>query len=137
VVNRKVVSYQSWCGRLLITTRGVTFPIPSYLFKDLDKHVWRNLSRFRLHAHNFRVESCKWLSGSNLCDKCSCNEVQDEKHLLFFCRYAEVCELRTRYKDLFADMFRPLHAFAQTSDSEFALFLAIFHSITDSEKKTT
>jgi len=47
------------------------------------------------------------VGGSNLSDKCDpgCNEVQDEKHLLFLCRSAEVCELRTRYKDLFADMF--------------------------------
>jgi len=44
-----------------------------------------------------------------------------------------VCELRTRYQDLFADVFRPLHAFAQTLNSDFTPFLATFHNITDSE----
>jgi hypothetical protein len=35
-------------------------------------------------------------------------EVQDEKHVLFFCKRAEVCELRMRYRDLFEGMFKTL-----------------------------
>ena len=132
-VSRKVVSYQSWCGRPLVATGGAPFTIPPYLYKDLDRHVLRNVSRFRLRAHHLRVESCKWLGGSNICDKCECNEVQDEKHALFFCKCAEVCQLRTRYKDLFADIFKPLQVFAQSPESDFTPFLACFHSITDSE----
>ena len=65
----------------------------------------RNFSRFRLRAHHLRVESCKW-HGSSICDKCECGEVQDEKHVFFFCKCAEVCELRMRYKDLFEGMFK-------------------------------
>ena len=74
--------------------------------KDLDKHVLRNFSRFRLRAHHLRVESCKWHGGSSICDKCDCGEVQDEKHVLFFCKCAEVCELRMRYKDLLKECLR-------------------------------
>jgi len=59
-----------------------------------------------LRAHHLRVESCKWHGGSSLCDKSECGEVQDEKHVLFFCKCAEVCELRMRYRDLFEGMFR-------------------------------
>eukprot|EP00983_Pelagomonas_calceolata_P023271 732981-Pelagomonas_calceolata.AAC.1 len=44
----------------------------------------RNLSRFRLRAHYSKVESCKCLGGSNVCDKCECAEVQDETHVLFY-----------------------------------------------------
>ena len=91
----------------------------------------RNFSRFRLRAHHLRVESCKW-HGSSICDKCECGEVQDEKHVLFFCKCAEVCELRMRYKDLFEGMFQTLHAFAPSS-SEFIPFLSCHHSITDFE----
>ena len=40
--------------------------------------------------------------------KCECGEVQDEKHVLFFCKCAEVCELRMRYRDLFEGMFKTL-----------------------------
>jgi len=58
------------------------------------------------------VESCKWHGGSSICDKCECGEVQDEKHVLFFCKCAEVCELRMKYRDLFEGMFETLHAFA-------------------------
>ena len=104
---------------------------PTCTSKDLDKHMLRNFSRFRLRAHHLRVESCKW-HGSSICDKCECGEVQDEKHVLFFCKCAEVCELRMRYKDLFEGMFQTLHAFAPSS-SEFIPFLSCHHSITDFE----
>eukprot|EP00983_Pelagomonas_calceolata_P028603 895700-Pelagomonas_calceolata.AAC.3 len=43
----------------------------------------RNVSRFELYAHGLKVESCKWLDGSNICDECA--EVQDEKPALFYC----------------------------------------------------
>jgi len=41
-----------------------------------------------------------------ICDKCECREVQDEKHVLFFCKCAEVCELPLRYRDLVEGMFK-------------------------------
>lgn len=132
-VNRKAVTYHKWCGNSECGSKGAPFCVPSYLFKDLDKHVLRNVSRFRLRAHHLRVESCNWLGGSCACDKCECGEVQDEKHVLFFCKCAEVCELRKKYRDLFEDFFKPLHAFAQRPDSGFIPFLACHHSITDSE----
>ena len=118
--------FQKWCG-----SRGSPFSIPSYLYKDLDKHVLKNC-RFRLRAHHLRVESCKWHGSSSICDKCECGEVQDEKHVLFIRKCAEVCELRMRYRDLFEGMFKTLHAFAPSS-SEFIPFLACHHSITDFE----
>jgi len=131
-VNKKAVTYHKWCGSSESGPRGSPFSIPSYLYKDLDKHVLRNFSRFRLRAHHLRVESCKWHGGSSICNKCECGEVQDEKHVLFFCKCAEVCELRMRYRDLFEGMFKTLRAFAPSS-SEFIPFLACHHSITDFE----
>ena len=85
-----------------------------------------------MRAHHLRVESCKWHGGSSICDKCECGEAQDEKHVLFICKCAEVCELRMRYRDLFKGMFKTLRAFAPSS-FEFNLFLACHHSITDFE----
>ena len=82
-------------------------------------------------AHHLRVESCKWHGGSSICGKCESGEVQDKKHVLFFCKCAEVCELRMRYRDLFEEMFKTLRAFAP-SCSEFIPFLPC-HSITDFE----
>ena len=105
-VNKKAVTYHKWCGSSESGPRGSPFSIPSYLYKDLDKHVLRNFSRFRLRAHHLRVESCKWHGGSSICDKCECGEVQDEKHVLFFCKCAEVCELPLRYRDLVEGMFK-------------------------------
>ena len=104
----------------------------TFLYKDLDKQVLRNFSRFRLRAHHLKVKSCKWHGGSSNCDKCECGEVQDEKHVLFFCKCAGVCELRMRYRDLFEGMFKTLSAFAPSS-SEFIPFLVCHHSITDFE----
>ncbi len=68
---------------------------PPFLFlltlsKDLDKHDLRIVSRFRLHAHHFQVESR--MGGSGMCVK---GEVPLKN---FVCRSARVCELRTRYK---------------------------------------
>ena len=115
------VSHIQWCSES--GPRGFPFSILSYLYKDLDKHVLRNFSRFRLRAHHLRVKSCKWHGGSSICDKCECGEVQDEKHVLFFCKCAEVvCELRMRYRDLFEGMFKTLRVFAPSS-SEFIPFL--------------
>ena len=111
-VNKKAVTYHKWCGSFESGPRGSPFYIPSYLYKDLDKHVLRNVSRFRLRAHHLRVESCKWHGGSSICDKCECGEVQDEKHVLFFCKCAEARELRMRYRDLFERMFKTLRVFA-------------------------
>lgn len=73
----------------LITTRCAPFPIPLYLSKVLDEHIFRN-SKFRLHAQQLWIKSCTWMDGSNMRDKCEWNEVQDKKHLVFFCRHAEV-----------------------------------------------
>jgi len=132
-VNKKAVTYHKWFGNSASGPRGAPACIPSYMFKDLDKHVLRNVSRFRLRAHHLRVESCKWHGGSSICDKCECGEVQDEKHVLFFCKGTEVCELRMRYKDLFEEMFKTLRVFAQPSNSDFIPFLACHHNVTDSE----
>jgi hypothetical protein len=96
---------------------------PTCTSKDSDKHVLRNFSRFRLRAHHLRVETCKWHGGSSICDKFECGKVQDEKHVLFFCMCAEVCELRMRYRDLFEGMLKTLRTFAPSS-SEFIPFLA-------------
>jgi len=38
-VNKKAVTYHKWCGSSDSGPRGSPFPIPSYLYKDLDKHV--------------------------------------------------------------------------------------------------
>ena len=53
-------------------------------------------------------------------------------HVLFFCKCAEVCKLRMRYRDLFERMFKTLRVFAPSS-SEFIPFLTCHHSITDFE----
>ena len=82
-----------------------------------------------MRAHHLRVESCKWHGGSRICDKYECGEVQDEKHVLFYCKCAEVCELRMRYKDLFEGMFKTLRVFAPSSSELFLSWLVITVSL--------
>eukprot|EP00983_Pelagomonas_calceolata_P013580 435026-Pelagomonas_calceolata.AAC.1 len=79
------------------------------------------------------IESCKWLGGSNVCAQYDCAEVQDERHVLFYCNCFEVCKLHRKYKDLFIDLFKPLHIAAQLPDADFIPFLANFHILTDLE----
>ena len=76
------------------------FSLPYYLTLDLPRHVSRHVSCFRLRSHRLRVESVHWQDQGVHCD-CGCNEVQDEKHVLFYCRYPAVCSLRDKYFDLF------------------------------------
>eukprot|EP00983_Pelagomonas_calceolata_P004265 138911-Pelagomonas_calceolata.AAC.1 len=76
-VNRKAVTYHRWCGKPL-DQMARAHCTPSYLFKDLEKGVMRNVSRFRFRVHGLKVQFYKWLGGSNVCDKCECAEVQDK-----------------------------------------------------------
>eukprot|EP00983_Pelagomonas_calceolata_P010678 345732-Pelagomonas_calceolata.AAC.2 len=56
----------------------------------LPQHVMRDVSRFRLWAHTLKVETAAWDTwNSLLCDRCSCDEIQDEVHALFKCRDAD------------------------------------------------
>jgi hypothetical protein len=82
-----------------------------------------------LRAHHLRVESCNWHGGSSICDKCECGEVQDEKHVLFFCKCAEMCELCMRYKDLFEGMFKTLRALLLRALNLFLSWLVITVSL--------
>ena len=81
-------------------TSKCPYPLPHYLTLDLPRHVSRHVSCFRLRAHRLRVESAHWHDQGINCD-CGCNEAQDEKHVLFYCRHSAVCSLRDRYFDLF------------------------------------
>ena len=74
--------------------------LPEHLKMDLPRHVSRHASCFRLRAHHLKVESVHWQHQGVQCD-CGCNEVQDEKHVLFYCRHPAVCSLRDKYFDLF------------------------------------
>nr|ABU52965.1 hypothetical protein [Dunaliella viridis] len=59
---------------------------------------------FRAHRLDrgltLNVESVHWQDSDVKCD-CGCNEVQDEKHVLFYCRHPAVCSLRDKYFNLF------------------------------------
>ena len=131
-VNKKAVTYRKWCGSSERGPRGSSFSIPSYLYKDLDKHALRNFSRFRLRAHHLRVESCKWHGGSSICDKCECGEVQDEKHSFkeVSVSHAQLAHFNTLAEE--KHMLKTLRVFAPSS-SEFIPFLTCHHSITNFE----
>jgi len=62
-----------------------------------------NIARFRLCAHTLRVETGCWQIHNRLCDKCDLYDVQDEKHVLFLCPCLEMCYLRSRFAEQFAD----------------------------------
>eukprot|EP00983_Pelagomonas_calceolata_P020577 647567-Pelagomonas_calceolata.AAC.1 len=46
---------------------------------------------FRHRAHTLKVETVAWdARNSLLCDRCSCDEIQDEAHALLVCTDADV-----------------------------------------------
>eukprot|EP00983_Pelagomonas_calceolata_P128556 1161522-Pelagomonas_calceolata.AAC.5 len=76
--------------------------LPRHVHLDLSQHVVRTVSRFRLRAHTLKVETAAWdTRNALLCDRCSCDEIQDEAHALWVCRDADVCALRRKYAYLF------------------------------------
>ena len=84
-------------------------PLPDYLSIDLPKQVRRNVSCFRLQAHRLKVETARFVEdASNVCDKCDSGEIQDEKHVLFYCGCQQACDLRHKFSDLF-ERLRCLH----------------------------
>ncbi len=77
--------------------------LPRYLELGLSRHVLRNIACFRLRAHTLRVETGCWQSHNRICDKCDLHDVQDKKHVLFLCPCLEMCHLRRRFEEQFAD----------------------------------
>ena len=83
------------------TSAHASARLPRHLFLTLSECVLRNISRFRLRAHKFRVETANWSFGNSpLCDRCDGAQVQDEVHALLMCRdvgvvcsQAQVCPL--------------------------------------------
>jgi len=77
--------------------------LPRYLELELSRHVLRNIARFRLRALTLRVETGCWQIHNRFCDKCDLHDIQDEKHVLFLCPCLEMCYLRGRFEEQFAD----------------------------------
>ena len=62
----------------------------------------RNIPRFRLHAHNLRVETPLWQEHTSVCDKCDGGELQDEKDAVFLCSCGPMCSFRKTFEHLFS-----------------------------------
>ncbi len=78
--------------------------LPRYLELELSRHVLRNIARFHLRAQTLRVETGCWQIHNRLCDKSDLHDVQDrQKHILLKCPCLEMCGLRRRFADQFAD----------------------------------
>ncbi len=80
--------------------QGPPHLLPRYLELGLRRHVLRNIARFRLRAHTLRVETGCWQIHNRLCDL---HDVQDEEHVLLLRPCSEMCYLRRRYAEKFAD----------------------------------
>ena len=85
--NNKLATYHSWFAIPFSRNERMPINVPRYLHLDLSKHVMRNISRFRLRAHTWKVEAAAWLeNGSCVCDQCPGEDehVQNEVHALLF-----------------------------------------------------
>ena len=115
---------------LLLNMFGLLLECLHILYLYLSKHVVRNISRFRLRAHTLRVESGLWQNIVFSCNRCDCQDIQDEKHVLFYCKDACVCALKQKYAFLFDGLFATLQAFA----NECRPYLIMFHRVSNQEK---
>ena len=114
--NNKLATYRAWFAtpfaddlragvHAYARNGGAPLVLPRHLFLDIPKQVMRNVNRFRLRAHTLKVESVAWTGGSDVCDKCSCQQTQHEVHALFFCQDPTICALRVKYSYLFSPYF--------------------------------
>ena len=106
--NNKLATYHSWFAIPFSRNERMPINVPLYLHLDLSKHVMRNMSRFRLRAHNLKVEAAAWHEdGSCVCDQCPGEDehVQNEVHALLICQDHRVCELRKHFSFLFSPFF--------------------------------
>ena len=55
--NNKLATYHSWFATPFSRDERMPTIVPRYLHLDLSKHVMRNVSRLRLHAHTLKVEA--------------------------------------------------------------------------------
>ena len=55
-----------------------------------------------------RVESGLWQNRVFSCNHCDCQDIQDEKHVLFYCKDACAYVLRQKYAFLFDGLFATL-----------------------------
>ena len=82
-----------------------------------------------MRAHTLRVESGLWQNRVSSCNRCDCRDIQDEKHVLFYCKGACACALRQKYDFLFDGLFAILQAFA----NEFQSSLKMFHQVSNQD----
>ena len=80
-------------------------------------------------AHTLRVESGLWQNRVFSCNRCDCQDIQDEKHVLFYCKDARACALRQKYAFLLDGLSATLQAFA----NEFQPFLNMFHQVSNQD----
>ena len=78
-------------------------PVPQYLKLQLPGRVMRSMARFRLSAHNLRVETGRYEGipwKDRLCDECACfwMRQQNEYHAVFECSATE--DVRKEYDEL-------------------------------------
>ena len=59
-----------------------------------------------MRAHTLKVEAGLWQGRNFVCNHCDCQDIQDEKHVLFFCKDARVCTLRQKYCQHLLDAVR-------------------------------
>jgi hypothetical protein len=97
----KLATYQAWFASPFVENARSAARVPRYLYLDLSKHVVHNISRFRLRAHTLRVESGLWHNRVFSCNCCDCQDIQDEKHVVFYCKDARACALRKKYRTNF------------------------------------
>jgi len=100
------------------------------MFLDLPRDVIRSVARFRLRVHNLCVETATWSSTSSpTCDLCEADDnVQDEKHVLFYCTHPQMVSLRRKYGSLFSQTGQDVSAFLhQDNDKLLFSFMNTFY----------
>ena len=83
------------------------------------------MARFRVSAHNLRVETGRYTGvpwEGRTCDLCNSQEVQDEHHVVFEC--SSTTAIRNRYSDLVDESDGQLSKLMLLDHAEVARFIS-------------
>lgn len=133
--NRKRATFAFWF-RQDFDHMGRKF-LPSYLSAglSLSHNIVRSMARFRLGAHNLRVERGRYSHAPYIrrtCLRCGpdCNHVDDEHHLLFQCNSTQHLRSDPRFQHLFST--NQIRAFMAHPDfQKVALFIHLCMKVVD------
>jgi hypothetical protein len=98
--DRRLATYEQWFG--VDKGQKIRPPMAPYLSCVMPRERMRCMARFRLSAHDLKVETGRYVGtpyNGRTCDRCSAKPVQDERHIMLEC--TGFADIRAQFSDIY------------------------------------